>query len=252
MPLYVQKVTGLGNITIDNGILKCRSTRKGDVAYAYFPLYLTGQEYVEVSFEARVHTGVTPEADAGGIGYNYYDKEQTIDGISGPSTDVTYITSTDWKPYRITVTPNLTKPFTALMFGCFSNTVAELWFRNMDIRVYNAPAPNPDIRMGRVVKNSSGWWIENRPNERCNIGMQSVTVGAWYIRVNFDPINSWCFPIATATLEANNTDRQGWHVQLGAVGRDFVDIMFFNKSNNLVVPSAMTSDTALHLIVMGV
>lgn len=249
-PIEKSRVSGDGFVKVEGGVLKTRSNANNELAFGWFPLTVGLEGYVEVLFEAkRVSGSSTDFLQSGGVGYFAFDTNKPVSGISGNVQDWTKIKSSEWKSYRFVIPSQLTTPFVAIVFGCFTNSIGEFWFRRFEINVYNGPQSQPDMRVGKIIKDGSGWRVDKDPQGSSNIGMKSIEVQSTYLRVHYDWIQAWNDPIVVCSIDASS-GRAGWIAQPAGINREASTIQIINSSGSVVAPSSI-STIFINVMVMG-
>lgn len=234
------KVTGNSTVNIENGILKCESWAVGESAYTYLTFTNPLESYAEVLFEAKMVGGTSDPTRAGGLGYNQWSTAQDFSGIGGNLIDWMPIDSDKWKTYRVVIPGSIDKPFTAVMFGAFNNSIGEWWFRRFEINFYNHTNLALDGRIARLVKDSTGaaWRIDRDPNGQACLGVYKVEAISNYLRVYYDPIAGWGNPIINTTMNVAG-GRYGWQCQPGTITRNYCDLYFYDQNGTGQNPATM-------------
>lgn len=225
--------TGTSAVTVGNGILNIYSPSLDQWCYVYLPVYAPRGTVIEVKFEAR-------QFDSNSNGKVLFDqKPGRSDNVSGFIDHLTP-DSTNWKPYTVTKSGDHRKPYAFVAFGFNTQSTGRIHFRNIVINVYNAMAPNPDVRLGMIrYETDPGWYIDDKFGRFTNVGVNKLEVNNDYLTVHFAPMQSAYMPIVTAQIQYNG-GRKDYHTAV-LTNVDNVRVYIIRSSTGEIVsPRDMT------------
>lgn len=244
--LSLKQMSGSSTITVQNGVLTCSSVSTNEPAYVLYNLYLPRGSFAEVICEMKGSGAI----NAGGLGYNQFS---TAGSIGGSLIETIPAIDNEWRPYKMTVPADVTKPYTQLLFGVWTNGVATYSFRNVEINVYNGHMISPEVRICRILGGGNTWTWEEAVTGQRNFGITSVSVvsSSGLLRVNFEPFKNWDNPIILAQMQHVN-NRYGYICQTGSVTNSYAELQIVDKTGNPVRADSLSGVNAIQFMAIGV
>lgn len=186
------RMTG-GTHSISNGVLTISTTDNTKSTYAWMGMYASPTSVFEITFEAKANNPNT-RARVGIDGV-------AIDGVGGGGIDSVDITEEVWKSYKLVAPSNINSPYINLTFGFWSANIGSVSFRDIKIKEYDGKLHAPSKRFGLLVKNESGWGIDDRFSHFGIKSLEVVTGGSPYLKVNIAPFETRKRPLVFPVLD---------------------------------------------------
>jgi hypothetical protein len=197
---------GASTMTVDGGILKCKSTSIVERAYTFHRVYVPTGGWVEVEFMAKVVSG---EGDVYMGGY------ETPSFSAAFEQDTLKLTDKNWKYYRMQFPSRANKNYIRTLWGLAEGTVGEVWFRSISVKTFNTN-PHPDFRFAAIKGSKTTWNLDDGVGAYSNEGIISVTLQDAWLEVRMVPFNTWSKPVFSANvLRDGNTGN--WMASVGTV-----------------------------------
>ncbi|MFT8319350.1 MAG: hypothetical protein ABF649_00775 [Bacillus sp. (in: firmicutes)] len=232
-----KRLDGNGSLSVSNGILKCKSNSITERAYVFWNTYLPLGGWMEVQFVAKAVSG------SGNVSGDVYEENDfVVEGDIDPISSNVDITG-DWKPYRFIIQGGMSNRYARLVFGLWKSVVGEVWFRNINIKVYNSNIV-PEQRFAVIKGYKNNWYLDDKVGRFGNQGVSSVEVEDDRLVVTIAGPRTWGMPVMTAHLQHRNNP--GYRAEV-YTWDSFTQcrIYIVNKDGNVVSPTSIQEELTI-------